>query len=193
MITERKKIENSSIGGWVFLTIFIVWNCFWIAIWAHEKFAFNWSQSDDWLGALIIFILTFCLGSLFIMSSISQEHIRTLEYKIFEFELWDNGLSEYLIKYDFGAKSLYGTYFLNFQTNNIIIERTEEDIVNKFNGESSFSKYAYSNKEEAMGAILNIIKESITDTKISQDILIRNVSTSEVITVEELIKMVNPK
>jgi hypothetical protein len=191
MITERKKIEDSTILGWVFLMIFIVWNCFWISLWAHEKFAFNWSQGDDWLGVLIISVLTFLLGSLFLMCSVSREWIRTIEYKIFEFELWDSNISDYLIKYDYGTKNLYGTYFLNFQISNTVSERTEKDIQNKFNGKSSFSQHAYPNKEEVMNSILKIIKESITDKKISQDILIRNVSTSEVITVEELMKMVS--
>jgi 2-methylisocitrate lyase-like PEP mutase family enzyme len=63
--------------------------------------------------------------------------------------------------------------------------------LNRYNDTESFSKPSgFTNKEEVMKSILDMIRSSIANKIEDQKIRIRNVSTSEVITVEELVKIV---
>jgi len=182
---EKKKKNERSYAGWIFLFVFLAWNTLWISLWAHEGFSF------DWAGSIIISSVTLILGSLFWMSSVDWDYIRTLEYIIFEFELWDKEKSEYIKRYDYGSREIYANYFLNRQTGNSETYSTEEDILNRYNDTESFSKPSgFTSKEEVMKSILDMIRSSIANKIEDQKIRIRNVSTSEVITVEELVKLV---
>lgn len=182
---EKKKKPNSSFAGWIFLFFFLVWNICWISTWSSEGFSFNWGV------AIIISLLTLTGGSLFWLSSMDWSYIRTSEYTIFEFELWDKDLSEYVKKYDYGTREIYANYFLNWQIGNSDIYSTEEDILNRYNDTDAFSKsYGFNNKEEVMLSILDITRSSLANKIENQKIRIRNISTSEVITVDELIKIV---
>jgi hypothetical protein len=125
------------------------------------------------------------------MSSVDWDYIRTLEYIIFEFELWDKEKSEYVKRYDYGSRGIYANYFLNRQTGNSETYSTEDDILDRYNDTESFSKPSgFTSKEEVMKSILDLIRSSIANKIEDQKIRIRNVSTSEVITVEELVKLV---
>jgi hypothetical protein len=182
---EKKKKNKRSYVGWIFLFVFLAWNTLWISLWEHEGFSF------DWAGAVLISLVTLTLGSLFWMSSVDWDYIRTLEYIIFEFELWDKEKSEYVKRYDYGSRGIYANYFLNRQTGNSETYLTEEDILNRYNDTESFSKPSgFTSKEEVMKSILDMIRSSIANKIEDQKIRIRNVSTSEVITVEELVKLV---
>jgi hypothetical protein len=182
---EKKKKNKRSYVGWIFLFVFLAWNTLWISLWAHEGFSF------DWAGSIIISLVTLTLGSLFWMSSVDWDYIRTLEYIIFEFELWDKEKSEYVKRYDYGSRGIYANYFLNRQTGNSETYSTEDDILDRYNDTESFSKPSgFTSKEEVMKSILDLIRSSIANKIEDQKIRIRNVSTSEVITVEELVKLV---
>jgi hypothetical protein len=182
---EKKKKDERSYAGWIFLFVFLAWNTLWISLWAHEGFSF------DWAGAVLISLVTLTLGSLFWLSAKEWDLIRTSEYTIFEFELWDKETSEYVKRYDYRSREIYANYFLNLQTGNSETYSTEEDILNRYNDTESFSKPSgFTNKEEVMKSILDMIRSSIANKIEDQKIRIRNVSTSEVITVEELVKLV---
>ena len=182
---EKKKKNQRSYVGWFFLLVFISWNILWISLWSHEGFSF------DWVGAIIISLVTLTVGSLFWLSSMDWDYIRTSEYTIFEFELWDKETSEYVKRYDYGSREIYANYFLNWQTGNSESYSTEEDISNRYNDTERFIKEnGFTNKEEVMKSILDRVRSSIANKIEDQKIRIRNVSTSEVITVEELVKIV---
>ena len=183
---EKKKKSENTTAGWIFLFAFLGWNTLWISIWTHEGFGF------DWGGATLISLVTLVSGSLFWMAAKDWEYIRTSEYTIFEFELWDKETSQYVKRYDYGSREIYANYFLNWQTGNSETYSTEDDILDKYNNpERLYKLYGYVNKEEVMRRILDMIRSSIANKIEDQKIRIRNISTSEVITVEELIKMVN--
>ena len=182
---EKKKKEERSYLGWIFLFAFLAWNTFWISIWAHDGFVFNWG------GATIISLVTLVSGSLFWLASKDWDYIKTSEFTIFEFELWDRETAQYVKRYDYGSREIYANYFLNWQTGNSETYSTEEDVLNRYNDSESFmTSYGYISKEEVMKSILDIIRSSIANKIEDQKIRIRNISTSEVITVEELVKMV---
>ena len=182
---ETKKKTERSYVGWIFLLVFILWNVLWVSLWSHEGFIF------DWGGAVIISLITLTVGSLFWMTSMDWDYIRTSEYTIFEFELWDTETSQYVKRYDYGSREIFANYFLNWQTGNSETYSTEEDILNRYNDTERFTKVnGYINKEEVMKSILDRIRSSIANKIEDQKIRIRNVSTSEVITVEELVKIV---
>ena len=181
----KNKKEERSYLGWIFLLVFLIWNTLWMSIWAHGGFGF------DWGGAVIISLVTLVLGSLFWISAKEWDYIRTSEYTIFEFELWDRETSQYVKRYDYGSREIYANYFLNWQTGNSETYSTEEDILDRYNDSESFiTSYGYISKEEVMKSILDMIRSSIANKIEDQKIRIRNISTSEVITVEELVKMV---
>jgi hypothetical protein len=182
---EKNKKEERSYLGWIFLLVFLIWNTLWMSIWAHGGFGF------DWGGSVIISLVTLVLGSLFWISAKEWDYIRTSEYTIFEFELWDRETSQYVKRYDYGFRQIYANYFLNWQTGNSETYSTEEDILDRYNDSESFiTSYGYISKEEVMKSILDMIRSSIANKIEDQKIRIRNISTSEVITVEELVKMV---
>jgi hypothetical protein len=182
---ETKKKTERSYVGWIFLLVFILWNVLWVSLWSHEGFIF------DWGGAVIISLITLTVGSLFWMTSMDWDYIRTSEYTIFEFELWDTETSQYVKRYDYGSREIFANYFLNWQTGNSETYSTEEDILNRYNDTERFTNVnGYINKEEVMKSILDRIRSSIANKIEDQKIRIRNVSTSEVITVEELVKIV---
>ena len=181
----KNKKEERSYLGWIFLLVFLIWNTLWMSIWAHGGFGF------DWGGSVIISLVTLVLGSLFWISAKEWDYIRTSEYTIFEFELWDRETSQYVKRYDYGFREIYANYFLNWQTGNSETYSTEEDILDRYNDSESFiTSYGYISKEEVMKSILDMIRSSIANKIEDQKIRIRNISTSEVITVEELVKMV---
>ena len=181
----KNKKEERSYLGWIFLLVFLIWNTLWMSIWAHGGFGF------DWGGSVIISLVTLVLGSLFWISAKEWDYIRTSEYTIFEFELWDRETSQYVKRYDYGSREIYANYFLNWQTGNSETYSTEEDILDRYNDSESFiTSYGYISKEEVMKSILDMIRSSIANKIEDQKIRIRNISTSEVITVEELVKMV---
>jgi hypothetical protein len=182
---EKKKKEERSYLGWIFLFAFLAWNTLWISIWAHDGFLFDWGL------ATIISLVTLVSGSLFWLTSKNWDYIRTSEFTIFEFELWDRETAQYVKRYDYGSREIYANYFLNWQTGNSETYSTEEDVLNRYNDSESFMpSYGYISKEEVMKSILDMIRSSIANKIEDQKIRIRNISTSEVITVEELVKMV---
>ena len=140
---ETKKKTERSYVGWIFLLVFILWNVLWVSLWSHEGFIF------DWGGAVIISLITLTVGSLFWMTSMDWDYIRTSEYTIFEFELWDTETSQYVKRYDYGSREIFANYFLNWQTGNSETYSTEEDILNRYNDTERFTKVnGYINKEE---------------------------------------------
>lgn len=182
---EKKKKSGNSLAGWIFLFAFLGWNTLWVSIWTHEGFGFDWGVS------IIISLATLVSGLLFWMSAKDWEYIRTSEYTIFEFEIWDKETSQYVKRYDYGSREIYANYFLNWQTGNSETYDNEEDILDRYNDTERLCKsYGYINKEEVMVRILDMIRSSIANKVEDQKIRIRNVSTSEVITVEELVKIV---
>lgn len=182
---EKKKKSRNSLAGWIFLFAFLGWNTLWVSIWTHEGFGFDWGVS------IIISLATLVFGSLFWLSAKDWEYIRTSEYIIFEFELWDKETSQYVKRYDYGSREIYANYFLNWQTGNSETYANEEDILDRYNDTERLCKsHGYINKEEVMVRILDMIRSSIANKVEDQKIRIRNVSTSEVITVEELVKIV---
>ena len=182
---EKKRKSGNSLAGWIFLFAFLGWNTLWVSIWTHEGFPFEWG------GSLIIFLVTLVFGSLFWLAAKDWEYIRTSEYTIFEFEIWDKETSQYVKRYDYGSREIYANYFLNWQTGNSETYSTEDDILDRYNNpERLYELYGYTNKEEVMARILDMIRSSIANKIEDQKIRIRNISTSEVITVEELVKIV---
>lgn len=182
---EKKKKTERSYVGWIFLLVFISWNVLWVSVWSHEGFTFDWGV------ATLISLVTLVSGSLFWMVAKDWDYIRTSEYTIFEFELWDTETAQYVKRYDYGSREIYANYFLNWQTGNSETYSTEEDILNRYNDTERICKsYGYINKEEVMKRILDNIRSSISNKIEDQKIRVRNVSTLEVITVEELVKIV---
>jgi hypothetical protein len=79
---------------------------------------------------------------------------------------------------------------MNYQIGNYENVVTSEDMERRYSKDSHFEVKPYSSKEEVMLSILDRIKSSISNKMEEENIKIKNITTSEVITVEELIKMV---
>ena len=177
---EKFKKKELNIPGLFFLGVLMVWNIIWISIWYHEGFTF------DWLAATIISIITGTFGYLLVLAASDRQYIRTLDFTIFEFGFWDKKKSEYVKAYDYGRTNLYAGYFLQYQTSLYTNSTTIEDIENRTN-----SRYIlFSSTEDVMRAILSEVRVLMKAEMKEQNITIRNISTLETISVEDLIKMV---
>jgi len=178
---EKFKKEDINVVGLFFLGVFMVWNIIWISIWHHEGFTF------DWVGVMIISVITGIFGYFFVLAAIDRQYIKTLDFIIFEFEIWNKEKSEYVKVYDYGRTNLYAGYFLQYQTSLYTNSTTIEDIENRAN---SRSYLPLSSKQSVMEAILREVKDLMETEMEKQNVTVRNISTLETISVEDLIKMV---
>jgi virulence-associated protein VapD len=178
---EKFKKEDLNIPGLFFSGAFMVWNIIWITIWHHEGFTF------DWVGAIIISVITGTFGCLFVLAASDRQYIKPLHFIIFEFEIWNKEKSEYVKVYDYGRTNLYAGYFLQYQTSLYTNSTTIEDIENRAN---SRSYIPLSSTEAVMRAILREVKDLMKTEMEKQNVTVRNISTLETISIEGLIKMV---
>ena len=188
-ITEKKKREEGRIATWVTLIIFLGLNSLFMILWGYEGFPFEF-KLDYFLPLGISLFISFCSGAVAWMICFGEEHIRNKEYVIFEFEIWDRDSAKYVKGYDYSVNTISARYFMNYQIGNYENVVTSEDMERRYSKESHFEIKPYSSKEEVMLSILDRIKSSISNKMEEENIKIKNITTSEVITVEELIKMV---
>jgi hypothetical protein len=188
-ITEKKRREGERIASWVMSIIFLGVTSFFITLWGIEGFSFGF-KVEDFVLLGIASVISLSIGAVAWMLCFGEEHIRNKEYVIFEFEIWDEDSVKYVKGYDYSVNTISARYFMNFQIGNSENVVTVEDIEKRHSGDSAFDLRPYLSKEELMKDILDRIKSSINYKMEEQKIKIKNVTTSEVITVEELIKMV---
>jgi len=188
-ITEKKRREGERIASWVMSIIFLGVTSFFITLWGIEGFSFGF-KVEDFVLLGIASGISLSIGAVAWMLCFGEEHIRNKEYVIFEFEIWDEDSVKYVKGYDYSVNTISARYFMNFQIGNSENVVTVEDIEKRHSGDSAFDLRPYLSKEELMKDILDRIKSSINYKMEEQKIKIKNVTTSEVITVEELIKMV---
>lgn len=188
-ITEKKRREGERTASWVMLIIFLGLTSFFITLWGIEGFSFKF-KIEDFVLLGIASAISGLFGIIAWMLSFVEEHIRNKEYVIFEFEIWDKDSAKYVKGYDYSINTISARYFMNFQIGNSENVVTVEDIEKRYSGDSDFTITPYFSKKELMKDILDRIKSSISDKMEEQNIKIKNITTSEVITVEELIKIV---
>lgn len=188
-ITEKKRRSEGRAASWIMLTLFLGLTSLFMALWGIEGFPFEF-KVDDFLALGITLAISFCLGAVSWMICFGEEHIRDKEYVIFEFEIWDRDSAKYVKGYDYSVNTISARYFVNYQIGNYENVVTPEDIEKRYSGDSVFTRTPYFSKKDLMKDILDIIKSSINDKMEEQNIKIKNITTSEVITVEELIEMV---
>ena len=188
-ITEKKRREGERIASWVMSIIFLGVTSFFITLWGIEGFSFGF-KVEDFVLLGIASAISFCVGAVAWMLCSQEEHIRNKEYVIFEFEIWDKDSAKYVKGYDYSVNTISARYFMNFQIGNSENVVTAEDIERRYSRDSVFTMTPYFSKEGLMKDILDRIKSAISDKMEEQNIKIKNITTSEVITVEDLIKMV---
>jgi len=188
-ITEKKRREGERIASWVMSIIFLGVTSFFITLWGIEGFSFGF-KVEDFVLLGIASVISLSIGAVAWMLCFGEEHIRNKEYVIFEFEIWDEDSVKYVKGYDYSVNTISARYFMNFQIGNSENVVTVEDIEKRHSGDSAFDLRPYLSKEELMKDILDRIKSSINYKMEEQNIKIKNITTSEVITVEDLIEMV---
>jgi hypothetical protein len=188
-ITEKKRREGERTASWVMSIIFLGLTSFFITLWGIEGFSFGF-KVEDFVLLGIASAISGLFGIIAWMLSFVEEHIRNKEYVIFEFEIWDKDSAEYVKGYDYSINTISARYFMNFQIGNSENVVTSEDIEKRYSRDSDFTITPYFSKEELMKDILDRIKSAISDKMEEQNIKIKNITTSEVIPVEELIKIV---
>jgi hypothetical protein len=188
-ITEKKRREGERIASWVMSIIFLGVTSFFITLWGIEGFSFGF-KVEDFVLLGIASGISLSIGAVAWMLCFGEEHIRNKEYVIFEFEIWDEDSVKYVKGYDYSVNTISARYFMNFQIGNSENVVTVEDIEKRHSGDSAFDLRPYLSKEELMKDILDRIKSSINYKMEEQNIKIKNITTSEVITVEDLIEMV---
>ena len=188
-ITEKKRREGERTASWVMSIIFLGLTSFFITLWGIEGFSFGF-KVEDFVLLGIASAISGLFGIIAWMLSFVEEHIRNKEYVIFKFEIWDKDSAKYVKGYDYSINTISARYFMNFQIGNSENVVTSEDIEKRYSRDSDFTITPYFSKEELMKDILDRIKSAISDKMEEQNIKIKNITTSEVITVEELIKIV---
>lgn len=126
----------------------------------------------------------------FIFVFVRTEHIKDVEYFVYEFEKWIENKCGYEKRYFVGTKTLSAKFILHKHICDIEESLSEKEIVEKANDISNFSRYSswdgHDTKEAAMLEIIKKVKKVITDKKEKESTKVRNVAIAERHSAEDL-------
>jgi hypothetical protein len=117
-----------------------------------------------------------------------SEHVRTMEFLIHTYESWNFRLSKYDTFYLTEQVTLNANYTFHKHTGDHVDKMSQQELEDYCKGlpEEYCSFVGYTTQEEAMKDILSTIKSFIANDKASENIKIKNVSTLETFTTNEL-------
>jgi hypothetical protein len=188
----RKRDKLDVMWATIWLVLFIGYTSFIITCSVVGDF---WSMpiKDIILLSIICNIpnAIFALGFGFMITH--EEHVDTLEFRIHQYDRWNFRDSKYETYYITEAVTLNATYVYHKHTGDFINKMTQEELEEycKTLPHGYSEDIGYETQEEAMNEILQSIKNFIANDKASENIKIKNISTLETFTVEELKKKVN--
>lgn len=189
MKDQKIKREDGNIYSWVLTLIFMAWNVLWFSLWANEDFYFRLDHTTA-LGTLIVSAFTAAGIAILRMTVPGIEYIKTTEFTIFQFQLWDKKKARYVTRYDYSTTELHAKFLFHWQVSTTIRKWEAEDI------ERSYSHSQYSDevmgytKEEVMKMIKKWALDQIEKNKKVENVRIINITTLETIKVEDLINSV---
>ena len=178
---EKAKRERGIIAAWVWTLIILCWIAGGIFL-ATINFG---------IGGLVIWILITAFLGLISSSYIwNEQYVKTLEYSIYEYDKWSRSEQEYVKRYVYESKTLTTIFVYNHQLkeveNSKSLEEVEENILSCI--DKGWGRIEYKTKDDVMRSVVEEIKYLITKDKTEENILIKNISSLETFTVDELAK-----
>jgi len=184
MIEEKFKRDGGGIGVWIGMILLTLWSVFGLLLLFH--YGFNLSLAGLWA------IIEFMFISVSIPYIISEEYIRTLEFKISEFEVWDKEDMCYVKRFIVTDKTLSAKFIMHKHIKNI---EYDTDVLKEINKKSprtlSYLGWTHASEEDAMKEIYNEIKALIKINKVEEHIPIRNINSLKTYNVLELKEKLN--
>lgn len=186
MKDQKIKREDGNIYSWVLTLIFMAWNVFWFSIWAHEDFYFRLDGATA-VGTLVVSAFTAAGIAILRMTVYGTEYIKTTEFTIFQFQLWDKKNARYVTKYDYGSTELHAKFLFHWQVSTITRKWGAEDIERNYSQSRYFDEVIGYTKEDVMKMIKKWALAQIENNKKVENVRIINITTLETIKVEDLI------
>lgn len=186
---EKVKREDGSVACWVTTVIFIAWNILWIGMWKHDGFYFK-LDGATFTGTSLILLVSFVLGAFLWMAVIGDEKIRTTEFIIFEFKVWEKSKMEYVTRYDYGNTVLFAKFLYNWEISQYTQSTTTEEIKRRYNNDGDYyqkESFIGYTKEQVMEQIREWAIKMLASKKVIENVKIVDITTNEVITVEDLV------
>lgn len=117
-----------------------------------------------------------------------EHHVKTLEFILYEFELWSKESNDYEKRWIIIDKTLRAKFVYHVHVSDYECVMSQEEVEEYIDGmkDSIMGWEGYSSKEAAMKEIIDRVKSYVKSSKEAEGIRIRNVRAAESFTVEEL-------
>lgn len=171
----KRKRRSDNISSWVVLTltIFAIITSFITPI-------------DFW----IMLLLTGSLAGLTVLTIIGKQDEETLEFFIYEYQLWNTEECKYIPAYFLGEKRLRSKFLLSFHIEDFEEMEDPEELVEAMLNNSWSNFKGYKTKEEAMDEIIERILYLVKLDKEETELLYKEIKSVEQFKVVDLIEKV---
>jgi len=144
---------------------------------------------DEYAGMLLLSVIIGVIPVMYlIMYAYINQHVETLEYIIYEYDVWCNDTQEYMRHYIVSAKVLEARFiyhhYLGTHESSMNVQQIEAHINTTYLDHDTWDGHL--TKECAMKEILEFVKYLITEEKETKNINVCNIKTCEVLNVSEL-------
>lgn len=171
----------------------IAWAYMWTLIttlWLISGAYLLTTQPFEIAGALLWALVLLIPGTGMLCLIKHEEHVRTLEFILYEYELWSKKANDYEKRWIIVDKTLRAKFVYHVHVGDYECVMTQEEVEKYINEmrDSLMSWEGYETKEAAMQEIIDRVKSFVKSDKEAKGIRIRNVKANETFTVEELKK-----
>ena len=181
-----EKRRKGSGYAWLWTVVAALWVAF--GLWAIKE---NIDNID--IGLIPMWAVVACLPAIALFDLVKKEQfIRTVRFKIHEYERWKHNINGYKKYYIVEEVSLYAKFVYHWHKGESEFEMNESELeehVKHIN--NGYGCSGHTNKHDAMVEIIEHIKKIIAHDKKTTGIRIQKIKTLETYTVDELKKKVN--
>lgn len=174
----KRKRNSDNIASWVVLLLTILV----AAIIGKFLLLGTWDAGGLAIGLFILAVLI-CIV---VFSIVGTQHEETLEYFIYEYEIWDRKSCKYETYYFIGDKSLRSKFFLHFHIEDYEETDDPERIVKQMLNNTYSNHKGFKTKEEAMQEIISNIFHFISLEKEEEKLTFKNIQLAESFNVADL-------
>ena len=175
---EKIKRYGGGIGVWVGMILLTLWSLFGGLLLLY--YDFNVGLAGVWV------IFEFLFISVSIPYIISEQYVKTLEFQITEFEVWDKDNMKYVWRFivtidkTLSAKFIMHKHIKNIENNSDVLKEINKKSINHH------LEWTHTSEEKAMIEIYAEIKALIKNDKVEEHIQIRNIKSVDTYSVKEL-------
>ena len=177
----KRKRNESPVYGWlwtVFTVVLII-----VGIFLANERGFTWDGFALWCLLLVI------PGLGTVCTVYHEQHEQTLEFIVYEFELWQKEEMKYEPRYIVDMKTLRSVFVYGWHVKDYESFMTLDQVENYLNRDEHI--FGYKSETEVMQYITDIVQGFITNKKERENVKVRNIRMSATHTVEDITDKIN--